>query len=582
LARLTFQALQQNLRRGEADYAKFLSDFNDTPEAAEAQKLRDFDRAMKENSPAAFQKWLRNYPGGALAEAAQKQLDRLEFFLVWQQDDSAAYGRYAPSGAPPDYVQNITFRRDFRKAEAKNHRADYTAFLKTADKNPYQDAALNRLKLLEEIEPSRYNTIGVLITIGQLFHGTPLNVKQMLFGELRKIIENAGFDAILLPAEDALPSPKTALLKLTYHEQPGLAYAGEKGKIFGTRIQANISLRGPYESRDSWAIPLETISQSRSADDEIELYHDAWQHFLAKLNLLPFYFSGWNQQLLIRNQTGEFGGTIGLVSIQSCIFLLDPEQNGLVRIDLTSPISPNSTPLFPQRRFHQLLIRQNLAYLLDPTGLLILDLSDPRQPVIYDEIPELAGVLHLAVSDNRLVTWNGLRLELWDYAGLHQVNRLASRPQISLHDLAIEGNNLYLIDSNGFFVYDMNQATSWSLQLERPGVYTRLHLGQKIGMLSGGEGLTIFDRSDPKIWKALTTLAYPHILDLNLEQDRFLSLLTPERFIALDCNQSASPETIASIRLEQHPSRFSRVDNLLTVAGQSLTIIDLSPLALKR
>lgn len=243
-------------------------------------------------------------------------------------------------------------------------------------------------------------------------------------------------------------------------------------------------------------------------------------------NLAIFDISNSNFDLI--SDTPMNAGRIGAVKVlDNYAYIVN--DSGLFKANISDKTHPAVVDYIdvPQLRFRDLILSDNIAYLLDDYyGLYTLSISDPAMSILScaKDYDNTGYAYRIAVSDNKAY----ITVNFFDYENLLFYAKLL------IYDVSNPALPNLLCN-----YYDNNWET-WSL-----GGITVV---DNYTYIEGPLGLYIYDVSNPNSPLFVTKYTIPNYGDIILVQDNYLYLGICEFIYILDITNPTSPQLVVKIK----------------------------------
>ncbi len=190
-------------------------------------------------------------------------------------------------------------------------------------------------------------------------------------------------------------------------------------------------------------------------------------------------------------------------------YVLDTGVGGLVLVNLTDPLNPNTYGTIPiNGTYKSLLVHQNTAYINNGT-LVAVDVIQPSTPKLIGTLYS-SGINLFAIANNIGILCGNDTLVLLDLNDPYAPTVLAEKtiPFGVSRDIAVDGNKTFVLNTEGeIFQIDIQNATN--LEVERswdvPGSYAIQVEGDALFILKTGS-LFLIQLSNNRLGNDLLTL----------------------------------------------------------------------------
>jgi hypothetical protein len=275
------------------------------------------------------------------------------------------------------------------------------------------------------------------------------------------------------------------------------------------------------------------------------------------------------------------------LSVIGEMLYISVREEGIRIYDISTPSAPVLVKIFtPLEAFFpgQMVVSGNLAYLADLNGLVILDISDPANPVLVGYESNGSSIFSLAVQGNNAYALDEDSLRAYDIANPAQPLLLDEYfvdddLRIFLTSLAVNGSYAYL--SGGIYymagsryyteLIDISDLTDLRKLGDLPALaapHNQLVVAGDLLYATRSGGLAIFDLSEPADPQPIGT--YPGISGLAVQPQagRTVYLDQQTGLQLLDTSDPASPKLLGFYCWPQRSSNIEVVGtNLYTLTN---------------
>jgi hypothetical protein len=483
-------------------YHRFLRANPDSPRAAEAQERLDFTQLRKAPTVDGYTEFRQKYPESLLLAEIRPTVEKAVFDRAHARGTVAAYREFLaqfPDGPTADRARgNVEY---LERDGFGGRPADLAAF---AARHPASDFASEAERSAESVgirRQSSFRRVGLVIDVAPETPGAE-RVIRAFADRAKQRYAQTGLELVPLAGpDDPRASRLEALLTIRHREgavQPKLT--GDQMEIGGTLAVTNVTLARRDDPQPIWSEEFRhKVGISEAVEDTSILFGATgdryWDSFY-----LPVV--SWSTQVAVREPL-SFERPVVAVDVIGHRAVVAFENGGFRIVDLSDPAAPQVIARYNRPRdltkWSGVRFIDDRVVIFGPDGLEIVGF-DSGMPKLLRAVgrPKVGSIVAVEkVGAGLLVASNhGLLLVK---GGVAEPQRLI---ELDVVGAAIEGDRVFFTDGSALFISSLplllQQKAEGQFRVGKGFEASRVHIWGRYVVVTGKGGVLLVDVSNPR------------------------------------------------------------------------------------
>jgi hypothetical protein len=566
-----------------AAYFRFMRDYGDTKYAADARERLDFHKLYRDPTLAGFESFRRRYPESELIEQLYPVLQKPAFEAARAQGTAAAYREYLAGFATGEYAARAEGNAVY--VEAQGFGGDAEQLARFAADYPQSDFAAEAERTARAVAARRGDRIDRIGLVLEVASDTPerRRVRQALADRIGDLTERVGVRVVELPNGGAVadPAAPAARLEVSHRElEVGReAAAGELARparlgvtevLLRDRDGGEVIAQRRFEIRveDKAHVPGTSVLFSAASPRY-------WDSFFVPV-------ARWRNDRAIRPPIATDRPVVDVDGVGDRVAVLY-ENGDFELLGLADPMQPFVLASYRRsedyKKWTGIRVLGDRVAIFGEEGLEFVRFTSkgPEVEQSWDR-GTIGRVLSIAPLGEQLVVVGAKGMQLYDPA-TGEFRRIMRRV---LQSVATVGETLVFVDGESIYLSTLGL-------LAQNRVIAQLKLGKTFGprnvrvvdeaaIATGPGGALVIDVRDPKAPKALAKLSTQKIGQVyDASRVRGRTFLVGERGLQLLSRRLDRIEETIDVGPRDRVSVMGR--HLVTAATRGLQVVDATPWA---
>ncbi len=567
-----------------AAYYRFMREHGDSKYAAQARERLDFHKILRDPSLREFETFRKRYPDSELVERLYPALQEPAFEAARARGTAEAYREFLAGFATGEFARRAEGNAVFIEAQGFGGDPDRLAEFATA--HPDSDFAAEAERTVEAVALKRGGTIDRVGLVLEVDPETPerKRVEQALLDRITKLTERVGIRIVQVPASQAAAGSArypAARLEVAHREievgrevAPGQlarpARLGQTRLVLRDREGGEVIADRRFEVRveDKAHVPGTSVLFSAAAPRY-------WDEFFVPI-------ARWRNDRTIRPAIELAQPVVDVQGIGDRAVVLY-EDGDFELLGLSDPTRPVQLAAYHRSEDHKkwsgVEVLDDRVAIYGEEGLELVEFTSrgPEALKTWDR-GQIGRVLSLAVLGDKLVTVGAKGMQLIDPedGSIRRVMRrvLTSVAEVGGHLIFVDGESIYL---SNLTLLAENRVVA-QLKLGRTFGPNNVRVLDDAAIVTGPGGALVIDvrrPEKPKVLAKLASRAIGEVVDATRVRGR--TFLVGERGLQLLDRRLARIEETIDVGPKARASVMGR--HIVTADARTIQVVDASPWA---